>query len=111
MAIKYYYKPSTKETFAVLEGCKMDVVNKIEKYMSAFGCILCNKKYLMPESFRAKVKLAAGDVDNPVEARAFAKQKVMAKYYKALDKRMAMFEADLAELNGKVFTYDGEYKV
>jgi hypothetical protein len=103
MAIKYYSNPKTKETFAVLSGTTLDAINKIQKTMDEFGGCMIRHQYLMPAQFKAKVKLAEGDVYDEEKGKQLAKEKLMKKYYKAFDARMDIFRADLIALNSKVF--------
>ena len=100
--IKYYSVPSQGKTVAILRNTEMDAINKIGKMMNDFDWCFCSKKYLMPQQFRAVVKVHGDDVFNTEEGMKLAKEKLMAKYYKAFDKRIDMFKADLATLNGRV---------
>jgi len=101
--IKYYYKPSTKQTFAVLNGCKFDSINKISKFMSGFNWCMCTDKYMMNDTYRVSVRLAKGDEHNEEVARKYAKEKLMKKYYKDFDRKIDMFRSDLIEINSRVF--------
>lgn len=103
MAIKYYSNQKTKETFAVLSGTTFDAINKIQKIMNEFGGCMISRKYVMPAQFKAKVKLAEGDVYDEEKGKQLVKEKLMKKYYKAFDARMDIFRADLIALNSKVF--------
>lgn len=98
MAIKYYSIPSQGKTVAILRNTEMDVVNKIGKIMNGFDWCFCNEKYLMPQQFRAVVKVHGDDVFDAEEGMKLAKAKVMEKYHKAFDKRMDMFNQDVVEL-------------
>lgn len=108
MAIKYYSNPKTKETFAVLSNCEMDAINKINKLMRDTDLCWVSKKYLMPKTFKVKVKLAEGDVYDEEKGREYAKAKLMERYYKVLDARMDLFRANLIALNSNVFDTPAE---
>lgn len=101
--IKYYHNERTRETFAVLNGTEMDAINKINKCFGNMDWMWCTKKYLMPDSFKVKVKLAVGDVHDMEKAKVYAKQKLLKKYYKEFDRRMDMFKCDLLEVNHRAF--------
>ena len=96
--IKYYSIPSQGKTVAILRNTEMDAINKMGKLMDGFDWGFCTKKYLMPQQFRAVVKVHGDDVFDAEEGKKLAKQKLMEKYYKAFDKRMEMFRADLDKL-------------
>lgn len=103
MAIKYYSNPKTKETFALLDNCEMDVVNKINKFMRDINVCWFSEKYLMPKQFKVKVRCADGDVFSEEKGREYAKAKLMERYYKAFDARIDMFKESLISLNSRVF--------
>ena len=108
MAIKYYVNPKKQQTIAVLNGCSMDCINKIDKTMHNFDWCWCTKKYIMPDSFRAVVRCADGDAYDEELGKRLAKEKLMRKYYKHLDSRWNMFLGDLIELNSRVFETPAE---
>lgn len=108
MAIKYYSNPKTKETFAVLSNCEMDAINKINKFMHDTDLCWASKKYLMPKTFKVKVKLAEGDEFDEKKGREYAKAKLMERYYKAFDTRIDMFKESLISLNSRVFETPAE---
>ena len=110
MAIQYYYKPSTRQTFAVLNNCRFDAVNKIDKLMSGFDWCMCTDKYLMKDTYRVSVKCCEDDEFDEAKGRAYAKAKLMKQYYKDFDRRIDMFRSDLIELNSRVFETPVELK-
>lgn len=75
----------------------MDAINKMDKIMNGSDWYICGSKYIMPQQFRAVVKVHGDDVFDAEEGKRLAKKKVLDKYYKAFDKRMEMFRADLNE--------------
>lgn len=101
--IKYYYKPSTRQTFAVLNGCQFDAINKIGKFMNGFDWGMCSKKYLMRDTYRVSVKCSADDVFDAEKGKAYAKEKLMKRYYKDFDRCIDQFKNDVIELNGRIF--------
>lgn len=106
MAIRYYKIPEKEMTIAVLNGCKFDVINKIEKLTADFNIdmLTYDDKYIMPDTFRAVVRRHGDDVFDEEEGERKAKEKLMNKYYRSFDKRMAMFKNGLDRLNEKVTT-------
>ena len=106
--IKYYYKPSTRQTFAVLNGCRFDAVNKIGKLMGNLEWCMCSNKYMMNDTYRVSVKCSDEDVFSEEEGRKQAKAKLMKKYYKDFDRCVDRFKTDLIELNGRVFETPAE---
>ena len=110
MAIKYYYKPSTQQTFAELRDCQFDAINKISKFMHGFDWCMCSDKYMMHSIYRVAVKLAHDDEHNEAKAREYAKEKLMKKYYRDFDRCIDRFKADLIKLNDRVFETSEEIK-
>ena len=104
MAIRYYKIPEKEITIAVLNGCKFDAINKIAKLTADFGVdvFTYDEKYIMPDTFRAVVRRHGDDVFDEKEGERWAKEKLMNKYYRSFDKRMAMFKKQLDHLNEKV---------
>lgn len=104
MAIKYYKIPEKKITIGVLNGCQYDVLNKIAKLTADLNIdvITYDEKYLMPDTFHAIVRCHDDDVFDAKEGECRAKEKLMNKYYRSFDKRMAMFKKQLDRLNEKV---------
>lgn len=103
MAIKYYYKPSTQQTYAELRDCQFDAINKISKFMHGFDWCMCTDRYMMNSIYRVSVKRSNCDEHNEIKAREYAKKKLMDKYYKDFDRCVDRFKTDLIELNSRVF--------
>jgi predicted AlkP superfamily phosphohydrolase/phosphomutase len=103
MAIKYYTNPEKQETYAVLSNCQWDAINRINKYMGDDWIFLNATKYMMPRTFKAKVRCSAEDTYDESVGRKMAKEKVMKKYYKCFDRKLDIFREDLINLNSKVF--------
>ena len=101
--IKYYYKPSTRQTYAVLNNCRFDAINKISKLMGNLEWCMCSNKYMMNDTYRVSVRCSADDVFSEEEGRKQAKAKLMKKYYKDFDRCVDCFRSDLIELNSRVF--------
>ena len=101
--IKYYYKPSTQQTFAVLNGCQFDAVNKISKYMAGFDWCMCTDSYMMNDTYLVSVRCSKDDEFDEAKGRAYAKEKLMKKYYKDFDRCVDKFKSDLIVLNSRVF--------
>lgn len=106
--IKYYYKPSTKQTFAVLNGCQFDAINKISKFMHGFDWYMSSEKYMMRDTYRVSVKCSDDDVFDEEKGRKYAKAKLMKRYYKDFDACVDRFRSDLIELNSRVFETPAE---
>ena len=101
--VKYYYKPSTKQTYAVLNGCAFDAVNKIYKMIGNMTEVCPNTDYLMQDTYRVSVKCSEDDEFDAEKGKAYAKAKLMKKYYKDFDSKIDLFRSRLIELNGRVF--------
>ena len=104
MAIKYYKIPEKKITIGVLNGCQYDVGNKIAKLTADLNIDVfsCDEKYLMPDTFRAIVRCHDDDVFDEEEGERQVKEKLMKKYYRSFDKRMAMFKKHIECLDEKI---------
>lgn len=101
--IKYYYKPSTRETFAVLNGCQCDAINKITKMVGDVREVCLTTDYLMKDTYRVSVKCSEDDEFDMEKGKAYAKAKLMKKYYKDFDSKIDLFRSRLIKLNGKIF--------
>ena len=102
MAVKYYKIPEKEMTIAVLDGCKYDAVNKIVKMLSETELNVYVDKYLMPDTFRAVVRRHGDDAYDEKVGECEAKKKLMEKYYKHFDAKMALFKSDLDRLSERV---------
>ncbi len=108
--IKYAVIPEKKIVYAILSNTRHDALRKIEKMMGD-DSVFCawSKKYMMPNTFRAKATCDDRDEWNEEVGKEVAKAKVLKNYYRSLDKRIDMFRADLIELNGRVFETPAEF--
>ena len=106
MAMNYYPVPEQGKVIGVLNGCAYDAIRKIERITNDTCFCAFDKKYLMPNTFRAVAKCSEDDVYNEQTGKDIAKQKVMDKYYDSLDRRMLMFFDDVYKLYHKCFEDD-----
>ena len=104
MAIKYFVNEEKKQVIGVLSGCRWDAINKIDKMMSDTEfCFVPSKKYQMKNEYRAVVCCDERDEFNPEVGKTIAKQRIMERYYSALDKRVDKFRNAALIFNGKIF--------
>lgn len=103
MAIKYVIIPEKKQTIGILSNTEFDAVNRIEKLMGDSVHLYDLRKYMMPHTFKAIVTCHPGDEYNEEEGKRRAKKKLMANYYKSVDKRIDKFREELLVINGKFF--------
>jgi hypothetical protein len=102
--IKYFVNEEERVVVAVLENTKYDAYNKICKMMRDTDfCVVPKDKYMMHSAYRAVVKCDERDEFNEVIGKKYAKERVLAHYYEALDKRLDEFRASVLVMNGKVF--------
>ena len=106
MAMKYYFDRENGMTIGVLNGCKHDALHHIDRITNNTSFCAYNKKYLMPNTFRAVAKVSEGDVFDEEVGKNIVKDKVMKKYYDSLDHRMSMFMSEVYELYHKCFDED-----
>jgi hypothetical protein len=71
--------------------------------MSGFNWCICTDKYMMNDTYRVSVRCFADDEFDEVQGRAYAKEKLMKKYYKDFDRKIDMFRSDIIELNSRLF--------
>lgn len=104
MAIKYFVNEEKRQVIGLLENTKWDAINKIEKMTAGTEfCFIPTKKCMMPSEFRSVVQCDPRDEFNVEEGKKKAKERILNRYYAALDKRVnRFFDAALA-FNGKVF--------
>lgn len=104
MAIKYFVNEEKRQVIGVLENTRYDAINKIEKMMGDTEFCFCGgEKYLMPDSYRAVVQCDERDEFDPEVGKRIAKERILDRYYPALDKRVNKGLEALLVLNGKVF--------
>ena len=104
MAIKYFVNEEKRQVIGLLENTRYDAINKIEKMLGDTEFCFCpSKKYMMPSEYRAVVQCDPRDEFSVEEGKKKAKERIMKRYYPALDKRVSKCRAALLILNGKVF--------
>ena len=102
--IKYFVNEDKRQVIGVLDGTEFDAINKINKMMADTNfCFCMNEKYMMPSSFRAVVQCDERDEFDPEIGKRIAKERILDRYYPALDKRVNKGLEALLVLNGKVF--------
>ena len=93
--IKYYHLKDGV-TIAELRNTKYDCVNRIARVTGNTKSLCFDpSKYLMHNVFRAAVKVHGSDVYDKEVGEKEAKRKVMAKYYRQLDRLSENFVEDL----------------
>lgn len=104
MAIKYFVNEEKRQVIGLLEGTEWDAINKINKMMLDTGfCFCANEKFMMPSEFRAVVQCDPRDEFSVEEGMKIAKERIMKRYYPALDKRVNKFFDAALVFNGKIF--------
>jgi hypothetical protein len=101
MAIKYFVDEKNKKTFAVLEGCRWDAVNHIQKTLRRSNLdesLLSYHPYLMPDTLRAVVTCSELDQYDVEEGKRLAKKKLMEHYSKSVEKRVKQYQQDLMRI-------------
>ena len=79
-------------------------MNKIAKMVRDIDfCVVPNEKYMMPNEFRAVVQCDERDEFDPEIGKRIAKERILDRYYPALDKRVNKGIEALLVLNGRVF--------
>lgn len=111
MAIKYFVNEEKRQVIGILENTRWDAVNKIHKMIRDTDfCFVANKKYEMPNEFRAVVQCDPRDEFNPEVGMQIAKQRILDRYYPAIRKRVSKFREAARMFNGKVFETSEEVK-
>ena len=110
MAIKYIVLEDQRKIYGIMENTRYDAVNKINRIIGSGNSVFTahNKKYEMPNTFKACCVCDKKDEFSVDEGKALVKKKVLGKYYKSFDKRIDMFKCDLIQLNSKVFETPSE---
>ena len=104
MAIKYFVNEEKRQVIGLLENTRYDAVNKIEKMLGDTEFCICGiKKYLMPSEYRAVVQCDPRDEFSVEEGKKKAKERIMKRYYPALDKRVNKFLDAVRAFNRKIF--------
>ena len=111
MAIKYFVNEEKRQVIGLLENTRWDAINKISKMISDTDfCIVPNKKYMMSDEYRTVVQCDPRDEFSVEEGKKKAKERILKRYYTALDKRVNKFFDAALVFNGKVFDTPVELK-
>lgn len=109
MAIKYFVNEEKRQVIGVLENTRYDAVKKIDKMIRDTDFCFCpSEKYMMPDSYRAVVQCDPRDEFSIEKGKEIAKERILNRYYPALDKRVNKVLDALLVLNGKVFKTSNE---
>lgn len=109
--IKYYINEEKRQVIGLLDGTRWDAYNKICKMVRDTDfCVAPNEKYMMPTEFKAIVQCDPSDEFNIEEGKRIAKERILERYYTALDKRVDKFRGAALVFNGKVFETPEELK-
>lgn len=109
MAIKYFVNEEKRQVIGLLDGTQWDAINKINKMIvDTDFCLCASEKYIMPTEFRAVVQCDERDEFIPEVGMQYAKERIMSRYYAALDKRVNKFFDAALIFNGKVFKTPNE---
>ena len=107
--IKYFVNEEKRQVIGVLENTRWDAYNKISKMIRDTDfCVAPNEKYMMPTEFKAVVQCDPKDEFNVEVGMNIAKQRILDRYYPALDKRVSKFFDAALIFNGKVFETPAE---
>ena len=101
MAVKYFVDEANKKTVAVLEGCRWDACNRIQKMLRRSNldeCMLNYHPYLMPDTLHAVVTCSDLDQYDIEEGKRLAKKKLMEHYSKSIEKRIKQYQNDLLRI-------------
>lgn len=102
--IRYFINEEKRQVIGLLEGTQWDAYNKISKMIRDTDfCVAPSEKYMMPTEFRAVVQCDPQDEFIPEVGMKYAKQRILDRYYAALDKRVNKFFDAALVFNGKVF--------
>ena len=109
--IKYFINEEKRQVIGLLDGTQWDAYNKISKMVRDTDfCVAASEKYMMPTEYRAVVQCDPADEFSAEEGKRIAKQRILDRYYAALDKRVDLFRENALVLNGKVFNTPAELK-
>lgn len=102
--IKYFVNEEKRQVIGLLDGTKWDAINKINKMMLDTNfCFCMGEKYMMPSEFRTVVTCDPADEFDVEVGKRIAKQRILDRYYAALDKRIDKFREAVLVFNGKTF--------
>ena len=96
--IKYIHVPDQRKTIAVLQNTAYDAILKINKILAGTSLVFDPDKYIMNKAYRAVVVCHPGDEYSKEEGENQAKEKLLDKYYGALDEKMNLFYEDCANV-------------
>lgn len=112
MAIKYVVLPEKRQVVAILKNTKYDAYNKAIKICKELSqgqskIYLCPdpEKLMMPNSFKVRVTCDENDIFDENIGKEKAKERLMAKYYKSLDKRIDDCIADIGVIKRQITVY------
>lgn len=109
--IRYFVNEKKRQVIGVLEGTQFDAINKINKIMRDTGFCFCpGEKYMMPDKFRAVVQCDDRDEFDPEVGMRLAKERIMDRYYPALDKRVNKFFDTARAFGEKVINAPKEFE-
>lgn len=109
--IKYFVSEKDRKVVAVLENTRWDAYNKICKMVRDTDfCVAPKDKYMMHSAYRAVITCDERDEFNVETGKKIAKERVLAHYYVALDKRIDEFKNSVLVMNSKVFETSEEMK-
>lgn len=104
MAIKYFVNEEKRQVIGVLSNCQWDAIRKIDKMIADTEFCFCpGEKYMMPSEFRAVVQCDERDEFDTEVGKRIAKERILDRYYPALDKRVNKFFDAAMAFNEKVF--------
>lgn len=102
--IKYFINSDKKQVVGLLANTRWDAYNKICKMVRDTDfCVAASDKYMMPSEFRVVVQCDDRDEFDPEIGQKKAKDRLLKRYYAALDKRVNKFLNAALIFNGKVF--------
>ena len=102
--IKYFINSDKKQVIGLLENTRWDAYNKINKMIRDTDFFVApHEKYMMPAEFRTVVQCDDRDEFDPEVGKQKAKERILNRYYPALDKRVNKFFDAALIFNGRVF--------
>ena len=109
--IKYFVNEEKRQVIGFLADTQWDAYNKISKMIRDTDfCVAPKEKYMMPSEFKAVVQCDPNDEFSVEEGKRIAKERILDRYYSALDKRVGKFFDAALIFNGKVFETPEEIK-
>ena len=102
MAVKYYVVPEKRMVVAALNNCQYDACNKLAKIVETMDFIVYQDKFMMPNNLRAVAVCHEDDVFDIEVGKQIAKEKLMRRYYKHFDQKIALFNEYLARVNERM---------